>query len=71
MALKPITEQLEANLGNRANVLRVSIHTELGKRLGERYAFETTPLFILFDAQGRQKWRGPMVPSADAVLRQD
>jgi hypothetical protein len=70
MALKPATEQLEANLGNRANVLRVSIHTELGKRLGERYAFQTTPLFILFDPQGHEKRRGPMVPSADAVLGQ-
>ena len=70
VALKPITEQLEANLGNRANVLRVSIHTDLGRRLGQRYAFETTPLFILFDAKGSERWRGPMTPSADAVLGQ-
>jgi hypothetical protein len=69
MAMEPITEQLQANLGNHANVLRVSIHTELGKRLGERYAFETTPLFILFDGQGNEKWRGHSVPSADEVLR--
>jgi hypothetical protein len=68
VALKPVTEQLETTLGNRANVLRVSIHTELGQVLGARYNFESTPLFVLLDAQGHEVWRGSSPPKAEQVL---
>jgi hypothetical protein len=68
VALRPATEQLEAALGNRAYVLRVSIHTEMGQVLGTRYHFETTPLFVLLNAQGREVWRGSIPPGAEQVL---
>jgi hypothetical protein len=58
MAQKPVSDQLEADLGTRATMLRVSIHTDLGQQLGERYAFESTPLFVVLDGKGREVWRG-------------
>ena len=68
MALEPTVKRLEDRLGERANMLRVSIHTEVGKQLGERYAFEFTPLFIVFDSQGDEIWRGGNVPSQEIIF---
>jgi hypothetical protein len=68
MAQKPLVEQLEADLGSRANVLRVSIHTNLGQELAQRYNFLSTPLFIVFDAQGHEHSREGRAPSVAEVL---
>lgn len=68
MALEPSVNRLEDRLGDRADMLRVSIHTAIGSALADRYAFEYTPLFIVFDAQGDEIWRGSSVPSLDTVL---
>ena len=62
-------ERLEADLGQRANVLRVSIHTDLGRQLGQRYWFQYTPTFIVFDGSGHEQYRGPGVPTLDEVLK--
>jgi len=70
MALTPLVERLEADLGNRATVLRVSIHTDLGKALGQRYAVEDVPLFILFDEQGKETRRLRIAPTVRDVLRE-
>lgn len=70
MALKPLVERLEADLGNRATVLRVSIHTDLGKALGQRYTVEDVPLFILFDGQGKEVKRIRTAPAISNVLRE-
>jgi hypothetical protein len=68
MAQKPLVEQLEADLGSRANVLRVSIHTDMGQELGQRYNFQSTPLFIVFDARGNQSKREGRAPTVAEVL---
>ena len=68
MALDPSVNRLQDRLGDRADMLRVSIHTSVGKILAERYAFEFTPLFIVLDGQGHEIWRGSTVPSVDTVL---
>ncbi len=70
MALKPLVERLEASLGDRAAVLRVSIHTDLGKALGQRYNVEDVPLFILFDGQGNETKRIRTAPLVNDVLRE-
>ncbi len=68
MAQKPVSDQLEADLGERANMLRVSIHTDLGQQLGAQYNFESTPLFVVLDAKGSEIWRGNRAPSVKQVL---
>lgn len=70
MALKPLVERLETNLGQRANVLRVSIHTDVGRALGQRYTVEDVPLFILFDGQGNETRRLRAAPAVSDVLRE-
>ncbi|MCC7450798.1 MAG: hypothetical protein IT324_25510 [Anaerolineae bacterium] len=70
MALKPLVERLEVDLGNRAAVLRVSIHTKLGKALGQRYTVEDVPLFILFNEQGKETKRIRTTPAISEVLRE-
>jgi hypothetical protein len=68
MALEPSVNRLEDRLGERADMLRVSIHTTVGSALADRYHFEYTPLFIVFDGQGDEIWRGSSVPALDTVL---
>ena len=70
MASEPAVNRLEDRLSERADMLRVSIHTEVGGQLAERYGFEYTPLFIVFDDQGAEIWRGSRVPSVEVVLRE-
>lgn len=71
MALEPTVNGLEDRLGERADMLRVSIHTSVGEALADRYDFEFTPLFIVFDGQGDEIWRGGAVPSVETVLSED
>ncbi len=66
---QPRVDALETDLGARADVLRVSIHTEPGRALSERYDFVSAPLFIIFDAEGRVIRRGAGVPSVADVLQ--
>ena len=47
MALEPAVNQLESRLEKRADMLRVSIHDDIGQELGERYDFENAPLLIV------------------------
>lgn len=68
MEAKPRVQRLARAVGNRADVIMVSIHSEVGRNLTERYDFEFSPLFILFDANGVEVWRGADVPSQRRVL---
>jgi thiol-disulfide isomerase/thioredoxin len=61
---------LEQALGAQAAVLRLSIHTEVGQALWERYNGESTPTFIILDGEGREVARTNSVPSTAQVLGQ-
>jgi hypothetical protein len=68
IAEKPAVQKLEADLGDRANVLRVSINTAFGRQLMERFDVSSTPTFVLFDRQGSEIWRGTHAPNTEQVL---
>jgi hypothetical protein len=68
MAIKPQVKRMQKDLGEAAIVLRVSIHSEVGRTLTKRYNFEASPLFILFDPTGEEVWRGSQLPSKEYVL---
>lgn len=70
MAQSSAVSALEQALGDRATVLRLSIHTETGYALWTRYKGETTPTFIILDGEGREVNRTNAVPSVAQVLRQ-
>lgn len=61
---------LENALGERAVVLRLSIHTQVGAALWARYRGETTPTFIIFDGEGREIGRTNAALSVGQVLAQ-
>jgi hypothetical protein len=49
------------------DVLLINIHTEVGQAVLDRFAFELTPTFIVYDAGGSEVWRGNVDPGADRV----
>jgi len=70
MAQSSAVNALAQALGERAAVLRLSIHTEVGYALWTRYNGETTPTFIILDGEGREVKRTNAVPSVAQVLGQ-
>lgn len=69
MRLEPQVSALKDDLEGEAVMLRVSIHSEVGQTLRERYDFDYTPLFIVFDTQGQESWRGGEIPSQEVIFR--
>ncbi len=71
LAIRPVVDEIAVQLGDTFNILRIDIHTEAGRELRERYLFNFTPEFILFDSSGREVWRGhnPPNPSQLALVQ--
>jgi thioredoxin len=63
-AMKPVVDELEAELGSRLRIIRVNIQETAGRELAPVYRFAFTPTFIFFDAQGNELWR--QIGSLDA-----
>ena len=51
------------------DVLLIDIHSEVGQAVLNRFAFEFTPTFIVYDARGAEIWRGGVSPDTDLVRR--
>jgi hypothetical protein len=69
VAMKPAVDRLEAELRGKLVVRRVDIQSDEGRQLVEQYRIEFTPTFILFDAAGKERWRGVGGLDAAAVRR--
>lgn len=54
IAVKPIVDRVEADAGDRLQVIRLDIDDEPGKTLMEQFGVRITPTFIYFDAEGNQ-----------------
>ncbi len=67
IAARPVVDALVNDIQDRFNILRVDIHTELGRALRRRYGFSYSPEFVLFDAAGQEVWRSNKPPSADQI----
>lgn len=67
LAIRPVVDEYAAELGDDFNVMRVDIHSEVGRNLRERYAFSYTPEFILFDSSGGEIWRGHTPPPREQI----
>ena len=64
----PAVRRLEAQLRrDGVDVLLVNIHTEPGLTLIDRYQFEFSPTYILFDGSGMEIWRSNRQPSRDLI----
>jgi thioredoxin 1 len=62
--IKPVVDNLEAELAGQLLVIRLNIQESVGRELAPVYMFEYTPTFIFFDAQGNELWR--QIGSLDA-----
>lgn len=57
IAIKPLVDELEQELGAELLFLRINIQEQVGKDLAPVYGFEFTPTFIYFDERGKEVWR--------------
>jgi thioredoxin-related protein len=57
MAAKPIVDGIEQKYPNSLAVLRLNIQDPSSQPYLDRYNFQYTPTFILFDASGDEIWR--------------
>lgn len=64
-AVKPIVDDLEAELGSKLRIIRVDVQQPAGRELASQYRFQYTPTFIFFDPSGIELWR--QVGSLDPV----
>ena len=67
LAVKPAVDALASEINDEYDVIRVDIHTALGRELRERFGFSYTPEFILFDVAGEIIWRGNSLPSDEQL----
>lgn len=64
-----LVADIRADYGEDFNILRVNIHTDLGRALRERYGFTYSPEFVLFDRAGTEIWRANVPPTNDLIER--
>lgn len=69
LAVERTVDDLEAEIRADFNVLRINIHTRVGRTLREVYGFSFTPEFVLFDPGGNEVWRGHSPPSQPELDR--
>jgi len=67
IAFQPIVESITAEYSPEYNILRVDIHTQVGRDLREIYDFSFTPEFILFNTNGEEIWRDHIPPSSQQL----
>lgn len=60
---------IERDVGDRARVVRVEIHTSAGDAVARRYGLSFTPTFVLFDGRGAEQLRTSHPTVAGDALR--
>lgn len=67
IAIEPFVDNLTSEIEDEFNVLRIDIHTDVGRELRRRYGFSYTPEFVLFDPDGGEVWRDHDLPNDDQL----
>lgn len=73
-AVDDLVAQSDERFGDDLSVLRIDIHTDLGRALRERYGFSYSPEFVLFNHAGAEVWRShqpPTLGDLESVVRAD
>lgn len=64
----PAVRALEGDLKEEGvATLLIDIHSDAGQDLLDRFDFEFTPTYILYNAGADEVWRGHETPSLDAI----
>jgi thiol-disulfide isomerase/thioredoxin len=69
ITMEPLVNDLENDLESEFDILRVDIHTPVGRSLREQLSFSFTPEFVLYDSDGREVWRAHVPPGDDSLNR--
>lgn len=67
LAAKPKVDQLEEDLGEQAQVLRLNVRDDPGKALAYKWSVAGIPTFIVFDTNGEPVYRSSGAPDLDAI----
>ena len=65
---KPIVDGIERDLEGRAQVIRLSVISEVGSQIARRYGVRGVPTLIVFDGEGNLVDQIIGVPSRDAIV---
>ena len=68
--VKPIVDGIERDLEGRAQVVRLSVMSEIGARAAQRYAVRSVPTLVMFDCDGNVVDQTVGVPSRKNVVAQ-
>ncbi len=68
MAAEPAVSRLSDGLESACNVVSVSVHSELGKSLRQKYGVSLVPTFILLDGEGNEVFRQSKVPTSLMIV---
>jgi len=63
LSLRPVVDLIVADVDDTHNILRIDIHSEVGRELRERLGFSFTPEFVLYDVDGAEFWRSHFPPA--------
>jgi thiol-disulfide isomerase/thioredoxin len=69
LVTEPAVDALVAQISGEFNILRLDIHSEVGRAAREVWGFSYTPEFIVFDQNGIELWRAHSVPPADILAQ--
>ena len=67
---KPIVDGIERDLQDRANVIRLSVTSEVGSLAAHRYGVRGVPTLIIFDGEGRVVEQSAGIPDRRNVVAQ-
>lgn len=65
---KPIVDGIEDELGDRAQVLRLSVVGEVGRKAASRYGVRGIPYVVVTDGEGNAVYRGAGIPNKKAIV---
>jgi thioredoxin-related protein len=65
---KPIVDGIERDLEGRAQVIRLSVISEVGSQVARRYGVRGVPTLIVFDGEGNLVDQIIGVPSRDTIV---
>ncbi len=67
IAVEPIVDRVVSQIEGEFDVIRVDIHTTIGREMRTEYEFSFTPEFVLFNADGQEVWRDHVPPSSSQL----
>lgn len=65
---KPVVDRLEAQLEGKAEVLRVSLLSPLGRTLGARYGVRGVPTLLVFNGSGEVVYGRSGIPNVEEIV---